>query len=71
MEYGDCLAGFAVSSIASRAWYVEYLTPAAYIEDLVVEKFELDEEGFLTIPNGPGLGIELIEMPWQDSAAPS
>ncbi len=41
------------------AWYVEYLTPAAYIEDLVVEKFKLDEEGFLTIPNGPGLGIEL------------
>ena len=41
------------------AWYVEYLTPAAYIEDLVVEKFTLDGEGFLTIPDGPGLGIQI------------
>jgi L-alanine-DL-glutamate epimerase-like enolase superfamily enzyme len=41
------------------ARYVEYLTPCAYIEDLTVEKFEIDAEGFLTIPQRPGLGITL------------
>ncbi|HUG91129.1 MAG TPA: mandelate racemase/muconate lactonizing enzyme family protein [Planctomycetaceae bacterium] len=41
------------------ARYVEYLTPAAYIEDLPVEPFVLDADGCLTIPNRPGLGLEL------------
>ena len=41
------------------ARYVEYLTPCAYIEDLTVEKFVLDQEGYLQIQQKPGLGIEL------------
>ena len=41
------------------ARYVEYLTPCAYVDDLTVEPFVLDEEGFLEIPDGPGLGVEL------------
>ena len=41
------------------AHYVEYLTPAPYIEDIVTQSFELDEDGMLTIPETPGLGIEL------------
>src|SRR5207302_3509700 len=41
------------------ARYVEYLTPCAYIEDLTTEPFELDQEGYLKIPDRPGLGIEL------------
>ena len=41
------------------ARYVEYLTPCAYIEDLPVEPFNIDAEGFLEIPDRPGLGIEL------------
>ncbi len=41
------------------ARYVEYLTPCAYIEDLTVEPFVLDADGFLQIPERPGLGIEL------------
>jgi len=41
------------------ARFVEYLTPAPYIENLLVEKFKIDTEGFLTIPSGPGLGIEI------------
>jgi D-galactarolactone cycloisomerase len=41
------------------ARYVEYLTPCDYIEDLTVEKFEIDDEGYLKIPDRPGLGIEL------------
>ena len=41
------------------ARYVEYLTPAPYIESIVTQPFELDAEGLLTIPQTPGLGIEL------------
>ncbi|MCA9077474.1 MAG: mandelate racemase/muconate lactonizing enzyme family protein [Planctomycetaceae bacterium] len=41
------------------ARYVEYLTPCAYIEELTTEPFRLDDEGLLTIPQGPGLGIEI------------
>lgn len=41
------------------ARYVEYLTPCAYMEDLTVDPFQIDDEGFLQIPDRPGLGIEL------------
>ncbi len=41
------------------ARYVEYLTPCAYLEDLTVEPFRIDAEGYLEIPRTPGLGIEL------------
>ena len=41
------------------ARYVEYLTPAPYIEDLLREPPAVDAEGFLAIPDRPGLGIEL------------
>jgi L-alanine-DL-glutamate epimerase-like enolase superfamily enzyme len=41
------------------ARYVEYLTPAPYIEQIITEPFRLDADGFLTIPDRPGLGIEL------------
>lgn len=41
------------------ARYVEYLTPCAYVEDLTTEPFVLDKEGFLEIPDRPGLGFSL------------
>lgn len=41
------------------ARYVEYLTPAAYIEEIITHRFQIDSEGFLQVPTGPGLGIEL------------
>eukprot|EP00913_Durusdinium_trenchii_P028485 g26713.t1 len=41
------------------ARYVEYLTPCVYIEDLCKAPFELDEEGYLQIPQKPGLGVDL------------
>ena len=41
------------------ARYVEYLTPAAYIEEILTEPFKIDAEGFLEIPQKPGLGIEI------------
>jgi D-galactarolactone cycloisomerase len=41
------------------ARYVEYLTPCAYLEELTVEPFVIDDDGCLEIPDRPGLGVEL------------
>jgi L-alanine-DL-glutamate epimerase-like enolase superfamily enzyme len=41
------------------ARYVEFLTPCAYVEGLTREPFALDSEGYLTIPQRPGLGVEI------------
>ena len=41
------------------AKYVEYLTPCAYIEDLCTAPFVLDADGYLQIPQTPGLGVKL------------
>src|SRR2546421_6493931 len=38
---------------------VEYLTGAPFIDGIVEKKWQLDADGMLTIPNGPGLGISL------------
>jgi L-alanine-DL-glutamate epimerase-like enolase superfamily enzyme len=42
------------------ARYVEYLTPSPYIEDIITEPFKVDAEGYLPIPDRPGLGIEEV-----------
>ena len=41
------------------AKYVEFLTPSPYVDDLITEPFRPDADGFLTLPDKPGLGIEL------------
>jgi L-alanine-DL-glutamate epimerase-like enolase superfamily enzyme len=41
------------------ARYVEYLTPSPYIDELILNPFRPDAEGFLHVPDRPGLGIEL------------
>jgi L-alanine-DL-glutamate epimerase-like enolase superfamily enzyme len=41
------------------ARYVEYLTPSPYLEAIVIQPFKVDSEGYLLIPDRPGLGIEL------------
>ena len=41
------------------ARYVEFLTPAPYIEGILKTPFQLDAAGCLTVPEKPGLGIEL------------
>ncbi|MDQ3751850.1 MAG: mandelate racemase/muconate lactonizing enzyme family protein [Actinomycetota bacterium] len=38
---------------------VEYATGSAYIDDIVVDGWHLDDEGFLPIPSSPGLGVQL------------
>ena len=41
------------------ARYVEFLTPSPYIDDIITVPFRPDAEGYLNIPERPGLGIEL------------
>ncbi len=46
-----------VAAAASARW-VEYLTPAPYIEELLAEPIRLTDEGLIQIPDGPGLGMQ-------------
>jgi L-alanine-DL-glutamate epimerase-like enolase superfamily enzyme len=41
------------------ARYVEFLTPSPYVDELITVPFRPDADGFLTLPDKPGLGIEL------------
>jgi D-galactarolactone cycloisomerase len=41
------------------AKYVEFLTPSPYVDDLIAAPFRPDGDGLLTLPDKPGLGIEL------------
>jgi L-alanine-DL-glutamate epimerase-like enolase superfamily enzyme len=41
------------------AWYVEYLTPCVNLDEIITQPFVPDADGYLTVPEGPGLGIEL------------
>jgi D-galactarolactone cycloisomerase len=52
-------ADLQFSAAIPVARYVEYLTPAAYIDELTTEPFRLDDQGMLEIPAKPGLGIEI------------
>ncbi|REK06690.1 MAG: mandelate racemase/muconate lactonizing enzyme family protein [Planctomycetota bacterium] len=52
-------ADLALSAAMPVARWVEYQTGVPYVEQLVLPRFELDAEGHLLVPTGPGLGIEL------------
>ncbi len=38
---------------------VEYITGSPYVDDIVVDRWSLDPDGMLAIPDSPGLGLEL------------
>jgi D-galactarolactone cycloisomerase len=52
-------ADLHLSAAMPVARYVEYLTPCVYLDELITEPFRPDAEGYLTIPDRPGLGIDL------------
>ncbi len=54
-------ADLQLVAAANNARWVEYITPAPYVEDLFVEPLRMDAEGLLAIPDGPGLGFEWNE----------
>ena len=52
-------ADLALTAAMPVARWVEFQTGVPYIEEIVLPKFQLDAEGLLRVPTGPGLGIEL------------
>lgn len=52
-------ADLQLASAFSDTDLVEYLTGSPYVDEIGTEKWVLDEDGMLPIPNRPGLGIEL------------
>jgi L-alanine-DL-glutamate epimerase-like enolase superfamily enzyme len=50
------------------ATYVEFLTPSPYMDRLVTKPMKPDADGFLNLPTGPGLGIELDHAAIKDFA---
>ena len=51
-------ADLQLVAAAGNARWVEYITPAPYIEELLASPVEFDGEGRIRIPDGPGLGFE-------------
>lgn len=47
-----------VSALPNARW-IEYITPSPLIENILATPFVLDSDGMVSIPDGPGLGIEL------------
>jgi L-alanine-DL-glutamate epimerase-like enolase superfamily enzyme len=52
-------ADLHLSASMPVARYVEYLTPSPYLEEIITQPFKVDADGYLPIPDRPGLGIEL------------
>ena len=52
-------ADLHLSAAMPVARYVEYLTPSPYLDEIIPDPFRPDAEGYLPIPDAPGLGIEL------------
>ena len=52
-------ADLHVTAALTNSEYVEYLTPSPYIDNLITEPFRPDPDGYLRVPDRPGLGVEL------------
>jgi D-galactarolactone cycloisomerase len=52
-------ADLQLVSASKHTDFVEYLTGSPFIDDIVQSKWKLDSDGYLAIPDGPGLGVSL------------
>jgi L-alanine-DL-glutamate epimerase-like enolase superfamily enzyme len=52
-------ADLQLAAALPTAHYVEYMTPCAYIDDVTNEPFVIDGDGYLEIPDRPGLGVTI------------
>ncbi|MBY0232345.1 MAG: mandelate racemase/muconate lactonizing enzyme family protein [Gemmataceae bacterium] len=52
-------ADLHLSAAMPVARYVEYLTPSPYLDAIITQPFKVDAEGYLNVPDRPGLGVEL------------
>ncbi|MGV0806673.1 mandelate racemase/muconate lactonizing enzyme family protein [Mycolicibacterium setense] len=52
-------ADLHLASALAATDFVEYKTGSAYIDELVSGGWDLDSDGMLAVPDGPGLGVSL------------
>jgi D-galactarolactone cycloisomerase len=52
-------ADLQMAAAFSNTDYVEYIGGSRYVDGILDTPFRLDEDGYLTIPNAPGLGVDL------------
>jgi len=52
-------ADLQLNAAIHQSRWVEYLTPTPYIDELLTTPFHIDDEGYLQIPDSPGLGVEV------------
>jgi D-galactarolactone cycloisomerase len=52
-------ADLQLASACKNTDLVEYLTGSPFIDEIVENKWQLDADGMLAIPDGPGLGITM------------
>lgn len=52
-------ADLQLASALPETDLVEYIAGSAYIDDLVLEDWKLDQDGMLPIPSTPGMGVAL------------
>ena len=48
-----------LASVFPETTFVEYIGGSPYVDGITVAGFKIDAEGYLTIPDRPGLGVEL------------
>lgn len=51
-------ADLQLVAAAGNARWIEYITPAPYIEELLLEPIRLTADAMIEIPSGPGLGMQ-------------
>lgn len=51
-------ADLQLVAAAGNARWIEYITPAPYIEELLLEPIRLTDDAMIQIPDGPGLGMQ-------------
>jgi len=52
-------ADLHLASAIPNTRFVEYLTGSPFIDEIVEEPWKLDQQGYLEIPDSPGLGVKL------------
>jgi D-galactarolactone cycloisomerase len=52
-------ADLQLASAIPDAIYVEHIGDSPYVDGILLDKFAIDADGYLAIPDGPGLGIEI------------
>ena len=52
-------ADLQLASAFPHADLVEFIGGSPYVDGILIDPFKLDDEGYLHIPSGPGLGVAL------------